>query len=146
MRVRCIHGYFIFNETSPGDVARFKDRYGLTLVAKDDYFTFEQLKDAPDYSFEGEKYLDADSIETFEGNPWDVMRENEIVYDFNTGVVKPIASVVSSANLQMAGSYWIAPGLVLPGATDKNNRRVSDYNCFIIWETNSFRYTQVKYE
>ena len=67
MKIKCLHGYFIFEETKLGQVSHFMSLFGLGLVPKQDYYTFTDLEDAPDYSVIGGDYLGAVATKTFEG-------------------------------------------------------------------------------
>lgn len=115
MKLDCIHGYFIFNETKSGQISDFMSLTGLTLVKKDTYYTFEFLQDAKKHSLAGLPYLGIPAITTFEGNIWDVFEANEFVYDFTLDLVRPILSVVQKTKISLAGNRFVSNGLILPG-------------------------------
>lgn len=146
MRIKCIHGYFKFEESEPGDVSAFASRFGLDLVRKDDYFTFEDLEDAPDYAIAGGLYLLAPVISTYEGNPWEIMRENLLVYNFALGLVVPILSVITLAQVRTAGNYFISSGMLMPGSLTDEGKRVTDYAAHFSFRDFQFRYSEITYE
>lgn len=144
MQIRCIHGYFIFREQRAGEISDFMSLFeGLELVAKDDYFTFAALVDAPSHSIEGGEVLGVTAIKTFEGKPWEVMRENELVYNFNSGLVVPIDTITRRVELVKAPNYFLSPGLILPGSVTDDGSRVTDYAAWYLFDTNKFKYSEV---
>ena len=145
MQIRCIAGFFQFRETSAGEISRLNSFFGFDLVAKDDYFTFSFLKDAPEYAIVGGEYLGAEVSKTFEGEPWDVMRENEIVYDFLNDEMVPISSILRSVEIIPAGNYFVSQGLILPGSVTDGGLRVRDYAAWFSFEAMRFRYSEVFY-
>lgn len=145
MKVKCIHGYFIFDEILVGEISDFSSRYGLTIVPSYDHFTFEFLEDAPKYSIEGGEYLGATAIATFEGEPWEVMRANGLVYDFTSGAVVPISTITQRASVNAAGRYYISNGLIIPGSLTDEGERVTDYSAHYSNAQLNFRYSEVTY-
>ncbi len=148
MRVRCLHGYFMFEESRAGDLSRFQSLYGFSFAPKDTYYTFEHLFEAEDYSIKGVPYMDTldIAIDTYQGKPWDVMRANKLVYDFSTDSIKPIASVVTFAKLYTANNYFFSEGLLLPGSINSAGQRVTDYTAYFVHDALKFRYTEVLYD
>jgi hypothetical protein len=145
MKVKCLHGYFIFTETVPGQVSDFISRTGLRLTPKEWYYTFEDLENAPRYSIQGKIILDSIAIKTFEGNPWEVFQENNLIYDFNKGLVVPIATIINPIKLEAAGNRFIASGLILPGSLTQLNRKVKNYSAWFSRTTYRWLYSEVEY-
>jgi hypothetical protein len=146
MKVRCLHGYFIFEETEPAQLSEFASLFGLDFALKDGYYTFSDLLDAPEYSIVGGLFLGAPTTKTFEGRPWEVMRENELVYDFNLGKVKPIATETNVIQIDTAANYFLSNGMILAGSITQNGDKVRDYDGFYQRRTGKFKYSQVGYE
>lgn len=146
MRIRCLHGYFIFQELKAGQVSEFINLFGFSLSAKDDYFTFDFLLGAPDYSLILKPYLGVPATATFEGRPWEVMRENGLIYDFDLNIVKPILSVTQFFQIETAANYFISNGLILPGSVTADGSRVKDYSAWFSFSNSTFRYSEVSYE
>lgn len=146
MRIKCLHGYFIFTETKVGQVSNFMARYDLDLVPKDDYFTFSALEDAPSYSLIGLPYLGVPAIANYEGRPWEVMRANGFVYSFALGLVVPIESVSQLVGVRAAGNRFVSPGLILPGSVTDDGSRVTDYAAWFSRDTLRFNYSEVEFE
>jgi hypothetical protein len=145
MKVECIHGYFKFSETSPGQISHFISQFGLEIERSGDHFTFADLVDAPDYSIVGGTFLGAPCTVTTEGNPWDVMRANGLVYDFVLGFVRPIDSITQAAGIDQAGNYYVSTGMLLPGSVMDGGLRVTDYAAFFLRDRNNFKYSEVIY-
>lgn len=143
MKINCLHGYFIFHEESIGEVSDFISMYGLPLVFKDDHFTFEFLADAPEVAIKSGTYLNAIATKTFAGKPWEIMRENQLVYDFDKDLLVPLNSITTRAPLYAAGKYFVSPGLILPGSLTDKGARVTEYAAWFSKESMRFRYSEV---
>lgn len=143
MKIKCMHGFFLFEEQRPGEASEFSSLFGLELEPFDNYFTFAPLAEAPDFALAGLPYLEATTTKTFAGRPWDVMRENNLVYNFNTGLVVPITSITQAVKLSLAGTYWVSPGLILPGSLTDEGTRVTDYAAWFSKGIMEFKYSEV---
>ena len=148
MKIKCLHGYFKLEEQHPGEASEFSSLFGLELEPVDNYFTFAPLAEAPDFSIVGLAYLGAVTTKTFAGRPWDVMRENNLVYNFNTGLVVPIASITQVVKLSLAGTYWVSPGLILPGSLTDEGTRVTEYAAWFSKSKGAsiFKYSEVTFD
>jgi hypothetical protein len=145
LRVRCLHGYFIFQELRPGQISDFMYWSGISLVSKDDYYTFPFIKDAPNFSLPLLPVLGVPATHMFEGQPWDVFRENGLVFDFTKNLVVPILSVVKVVSIAQAGNKFISPGLILPGSLTDEGKRVTDYAAWFSRDRLSWTYSEVSY-
>lgn len=146
MKIRCLHGYFIFEETKAGQVSDFMSLFDLALVADGRAFTFAALADAPSYSIAGGLYLGALATKTFEGDPWEVMEANGLVYNFSSEVVQPIALITQQLQVDSSNNYFVSPGLILPGSIATDGSRVTDYAAFYVKEVSQFKYSEISYE
>lgn len=145
MKIKCLHGYFIFEEVKVGQISEFMSLTGLELVPVDNYFTFSFLSDAPQYSILLSPYLGIPAIKTFEGKPWEVMRENKLVYNFNLGLVVPLLSVVNLISVQAAQHYYMSDGLIMPGSLTDRGKRVTDYSAWFSIDSMRYKYTEITY-
>ena len=145
MKIRCVDGYFMFREQRVGEISDFISLFKLDLVSKEDYFTFAVLADAPNYALAGAPYLNATAIKTFAGRPWEVMRENDLVYNFETGKLVPLLSVTRMVQIDVAGNYLFSQGLILPGSMNKAGQHLTDYVGWFSKETMKFKYSEVTY-
>ncbi len=143
MKIKCLHGYFLFDEDRAGELSDFMRVYGFDIVLENRHYTFSFLKDAPRYSILGGTYLGAPAIKTFEGEPWDIMRQNKLVYDFTLDAVIPIASVTQLIKLKSAGNYYLTSGLIIPGSITDDGSRVKEYAASYI---DTFTYSEVSLE
>lgn len=145
MKVKCLHGFFIFEETKVGQVSDFMSLTGLSLVPWRNAYTFEDLADAPDFSLAGKTMLGVAALATFAGEPWEVFEANGFAYNFDTGLVVPIASVVQEVSIQLAGNRYISNGLILPGSLTAEGDRVKDYSAWFSRDTLRWLYSEVGY-
>lgn len=145
MKIKCLHGYFIFEETRIGQVSDFMSYTGFRLEPIDGYYTFEALVDAPYYSLEGKNILNFTADVSHEGMPWDVFEANEVVYDFKLDEIKKISSVTQVTKVKKAGNRFLSPGLILPGSLTKEGNRVRDYSAWFSRDRLTFLYSMVNY-
>lgn len=145
MRVKCLHGFFIFEETKVGQVSDFMSLTGLSLVPWRNAYTFEDLQDAPDISLAGAQVLDAVATANFAGEPWEIFEVNELVYDFTRRLVVPIATITQSVVIQLAGNRYLSNGLILPGSLTDDGDRVKDYSAWFSRDTLRWLYSEVEY-
>ncbi len=117
--------------------------FGLELVAFRDFMTFAPIATAESYSLKGKSYLGSTALKTYEGEPWEIMRANTMIYDFNKGVTKQISTVSEKLFLQSASQFYISNGLIVPGSLRDDGKRVTDYSARFLWDSNSFRYSEV---
>ncbi len=146
MRITCVHGYFKFEEQKAGQIAHLAELFGFSFSFVSDYFTFEFLADAKNYSILGNEYLGVPATKTFEGKPEDVMRENGLVYDFDKGFVRPITSIVQPIRLVSNSRYFLSTGLILPGSVREDGSRVTDYSAWFSFDTVKFKYSEIDSE
>jgi hypothetical protein len=146
VRLNSLHGYYIFREDEPGEIADFMQLTSFRLVQKDDYFTFEFLGDAKNYSILGGLYLGAVATKSFEGTPWKVMRENGLVYDFTLNLVVPIQAVLQKASITQGIRYYLSSAMLLSGSITDDGSRVKDYAAFFDFDQGTFKYSEVSFE
>lgn len=145
MKILCHHGYFLFEEESPGEIGRFSSIYDVTLsgLPGTSSYTFESLLDAEEYSLAGKDYLNLAATETFEGSPGEILEANGFVYDLNLELLVPLLSIVSMVTLQTSDFYYVSNSLIQPGSMLANGERVLDYKASLDLKTSIFRYTEV---
>lgn len=145
MRIKCLHGYFIFEETKVGQISDFMSRYGFSLVPVGTYYTFEAIAETPRHSIAGKTIFGIPALQTFEGEPWEVFEANEIAYNFSLGLVLPMSSMFQVTRIEKSGNKFISPGLLLPGSTTEGGQRVRDYTAWYSRDTLKFLYSEVVY-
>lgn len=145
MKARCLHGYFLFEETKPGQISDFASRFGLSIVPRGTYFTFEALAEAPRYSIQGAPLLNLTATKTYEGEPWEVFEANGFVFDFDSNLLKPLLSVTQLVQIKTVGNKFISSGLILPGSLTDEGQRVKDYAAHYSKETLRWLYSEVSY-
>lgn len=144
MKIKCLHGFFIFEETSIGQVSDFVRRFGFSIVPYAGRYTFESIAEAPNYSIKGKTILGNVALKNFEGEPWEVFEKNELVYDFLNDIVVPISSIIQETQVIQAGNRFVSPGLILPGSSTDAGR-VKDYSAWYSRDTLRFLYSEVSY-
>jgi hypothetical protein len=145
MHIRCQHGFFKFTETKIGQISEFMSWSGLTLVPKNDFYTFEFLEETPNFSIAGLDLLGIPAVATFAGEPWEVFEANGFVYDFNADLLKPIETVLTKTKIVQAGDKFISQGLIMPGSLTDSGDRVKDYAAWFSMPKGTFKYSEVTY-
>lgn len=147
MRVLCRHGHFSFYPRDEAEVFRFSSFYEETLVRDRDFYTFEFLKDAPKYSIKGKPFLGLPAQVTFEGEPWEVMRENGFVYNLALGLVVLKAAVTLIVNPQVSEGFFLAESpLIQPGSRTFTGQQILSYDAEYLGDTSQLRVFEVEYE
>lgn len=146
MKVDCLHGYFKFEETASGQLSRFMSLFGFEIERSGDHYTFADLVDAPDYSIVGGTFLNCPTTKNFEGKPWEVMRENGLVYSMQLGIVVPILTIISPISVARTGNYFVTTGMIQPGSVTEDGSRVTEYAAFFVQDRGNFKYSEISYE
>lgn len=128
MRVLCRHGHLAFYPRRASDVARYIRFFETEMERLEDFYTFPELVEAEHFSIAGRSYLGLVATVTFEGRPWDVMRENGFVFDVTKRKLVRLASVSLTVELPLSDHYYIAPPLVQPGSRDRSGRKILSYD------------------
>lgn len=125
MRVLVRHGHFAFFPDGASDVARFNAIQGVELERDGSFYTFPDLVGLADYSIAGNAYGSGVATKTFEGKPWEIMRENDLVYSIALEQLVPKSSIVTLASIKLVTFYFVSgttlvqPGSILPESNDK---------------------------
>lgn len=143
MRIECRHGYFKFKETRVGELANFVNTFGFAISLSGDHFTFDSLVDAPKYSIEGQKYLGAMATKTFEGEPGEILRANNLIYNFVEDEVVLKSTITNFVEINNVGGYFVSTGFILPGSVTDDGSRVTDYLAWYLPSLNRFYYSEV---
>lgn len=145
MKIKCLHGFFIFEEIRVGQVSDFVSRFGFKITPYSGRYTFDTLVPAPMHSLKGKAVLGNVALKNFEGEPWEVFEQNKLIYDFSKDLVVPIASIIQKVSIDQAGNRFISPGLILPGSTTDGGQRVKGYSAWYSRDTLRFTYSEVAY-
>lgn len=140
-----MHGFFIFSETTVGQISDFMSLTQIELVPFGKAFTFKALEAAPSFSLAGGDLLGTPATKTFEGEPWEVFEANGVVYDFTKGLMVPITSVVNTVKIELAGNRYLSAGLILPGSLTDEGDRVRDYSAWYLPSRGRWLYSEVGY-
>lgn len=145
MKIKCLHGYYIFTEENVGEISDFMALTNLKIVPREEYFTFDKIKSAPQYSLIGKPISGLNAIKSSQGNPWYVFEKNGFVYDFIIDQMRPIQSLENIVDINKAGNRFYANGLILAGSVNQFGLRVKNYSGFYSRSTGTFLYSEVTY-
>lgn len=146
MKIKCVHGYFEFEESNVGEVSDFISMFGLPLVRVGDRFTFEDLAEAPNFSIEGKEYLTGIATADFAGERGEVFKANGFVYDWDKGLIVPINQITQVVTIYQAGRFFTTlHGLLKPGSVTQKGDRVESYMAWYSNDRNRFRYSEITY-
>ncbi len=144
MKINCLHGFYQFIEEDAGDISNFSGLFGFDMVFEKGYYTYSFLSGAPRYAIKGSTYLGAPVTKTFEGDPWDIMRENDLIYDFTNDEVVPISTITTKVQIDSAADYYLANGMILPGSITADGTRVKEYAAHYSFATGRIKYSGVE--
>jgi hypothetical protein len=149
MKIVCLHGYFIVTEHAVGDIATFNSLYEQDLTAKDDHYTFSAISDVPLYSLLATPFLGNTAIQTYaDHRPWELFRKNQLVYNFLTGQVVPIASqmtYITELN-RVKPAYLQSKSLFMPGSVTTDWQQITGYVCSFDVKSSNYYYSDIFYE
>ncbi len=130
MRVVCRHGHFAFYPRKASDIYKFANSFDVELEREEDYFTFSGLVGAPKYSLAAKPYLNLlPATTTYEGAPWEVMRENDFVYNISLGLVVPKLTIIGIVELTQKGFFYVCNvPLLQPGVRTLLGRQILSYS------------------
>lgn len=147
MRVVCRHGHFAFYPRRASDIAEFSNKFDYELERENDYFTFAGLAGAENYSILGKTYLNLPALTTFEGSPWDVMRENNFVYSLALGLIIPKLAVIGVIEINPVDLYFMSDAtLIQPGLRSLLGQQILSYSGEIYLDKIQMRITEFDYE
>jgi hypothetical protein len=129
-------------ERGAGELSKFMKLYGSRIVPKEDYFTFETIQNCPNLSIEGADYLGNVATETFEGEPWEVMQANGLVYDFERDEMLPKAGVSNRVSYILTGRYYVSQGLIVPGSLTQTGDRILSFTAW--YDFTTFKYSEIQ--
>lgn len=128
-------------------MSRFSNYFDVTLKRERDYYTFDGLYGADSYSLLGKPFLNLPAIKTFEGLPWEVMKENDFVYNLTLGLIVPKLSVIGIVDLPLVGFFYRAGGsLIQPGTRTLLGRQILSYSGEFVSEGYSLNISEFAYE
>lgn len=126
MRILCRHGHLAFYPRDAEDISRFSNLFDVELVKERDFYTFQRLQGAADYSLALKPYLTLPATRTFEGDPWDLMRENNWVYHIATDLIVIKTAVTEVIQLPAIGFCFLAESpIIQPGSITEGGRILS---------------------
>ena len=145
MRIVCNHGYFFFYEDASGEVSKFNTIYGQDLVLCGNYYTFTALKNLPNYVLKGKPYGGVLATKTYKGEPYEIMRKNNLVYN---PLTKMITNKLLSGELiepKKAYNFYVLNGLITPGCYETDLRKILGFTCRVDMKELIYRYTGFNY-
>lgn len=146
MRLIVKNGYYKFYPTFVGEVKLWENKTGIRLYPCRDFWTFESLKNFPNFSFKGQPlYGDFSGIVNFAGLPEIVMAKNKLTYNVKKGTITQRAEIVQ--NLDYAsGAYMTFPVLPQCFALDHDKEVVTGLEAFIDVRLGMYKVERLFYE
>lgn len=147
MKVICQSGFLKFYPKTSSEISDFNTYFSKELVRNGDHWTFPALAAFPDYSIKGTALAELIAIETIEGEPWEVMQANRLVYDLDLDAIVPKETIVSEVSLPQTGSFYTADvPLIQPGAFVAFGSQVMSYHADLFLGINELRVLSFGYE
>lgn len=129
MRVLCRFGHFAFFPNDSREVGRFISIFGKELVRAGDFYTFPLLAGLGDFCLVEKPYGGVEAKVSYEGTPWEIMRENSWVYSIADAELVEKTSILSTFKPQLVNYFYIAnTPLVQPGSIGPQSLRVDSYD------------------
>ena len=147
MRVLCRSGHYSFYPRNERDISRFCSFYKIELVLDNDHYTFEALKDLETYSIRGNLYSNALATKTVEGQPWEVMKANDLVYSIFLDNLVPKFTITIVAEIKQGNFYYISTsGLLQSGSLNKFGKRLMSFDAEYYFDIHKLRIMDITYE
>jgi len=126
----------------------FADYFGVDLVSDRDFFTFPLLKGAPTLSIQGAQYLGATAIKTYSGHPWEVMKQNNLVYNLSTKTMVQKSTISTLIQPERVDYYFMAQTkLVQAGSKHKaSGQQILSFDSEFVQDYFQLRLSEFKYE
>lgn len=93
MRVKCLHGFYIFTPETVTDRAFFGAETGHKLVKSVYGWTFTGLAALLTFALKGQPYGGQTATVNYCGYPWDIMQANGWVYDIQKGALLRLSEI-----------------------------------------------------
>lgn len=146
MRILCRHGHFAFYPKDEIDISRFGNIFEEEFIRVNDFYTFAFLEDVPNYSLIGKTFMGLPATVTFEGNSWDVMKENGFVYNVALKLVVPKTTIGTVITLEPSDDFFtIENPLIQPGSRNTQGQQLMSYDAQFIRSSSQLRVTEVQY-
>jgi hypothetical protein len=146
MRVLARHGHLAFYESYAGEISKFMEFYETELVRDGAFYTFPLLKNAPKFSIQGLPYLGLPATKTFEGEPWDVLRENEFVYNIGKGILAPKSSIVNTFSLDRSDYFYSSDGPLIQPGSWLEGQQILSFDASYVEDFVELRISEIDYE
>ncbi len=128
MKISCEHGYYSFWPQKEEDLFLFTNYLGITLVKKDDYYTYPLLADLPNYVILPSLYGLFPSDKTFEGTPKEIMKELGLVYNIATGTLVKKEAITISGDLIKLARNWMSERSMIQSGMILGSGRLLSYD------------------
>ncbi len=99
MKVDCINGFYKFTPDNVGEMRIWQDYNGIELANCGDFMTFEHLAKMPNYSFINGTIDNNQLIVNYAGEKSEVLKRNNLVYDWEKDIIVPKNSITASLNV-----------------------------------------------
>lgn len=128
MRINCDHGYYSFYPEKQQDLALFLELFSIELVFNKDHYTYELLKNLPDYVISPAPYGLFPTTKCFEGTPQQIMKEFDLVYDISKKMLVPTQSIAYSGRIKTLQRNWISETAMIQAGTIIGTGRIKSFD------------------
>ena len=147
MKIVCEHGFYKFYPSSRSEVYDWNTLFPDNKIFHErDYYTFEALLEAPDYSIAGLPFMGIVALATVEGRIEDIFRENGFCYDFLIdGVSLILSKAIPALGITFSRDCGVASFLLQAGAVVKL-RPTTGFVCFWNFDNRQFYHSEFFYD
>ena len=146
MIIECLNGYYKFFPRSSNELSKFSNLFSISITRVDDYYTFEYLKDALNYSIEGKNYLNLTASKTCEGEIKDVFRLNNFVFDYVSNSLVLKSQIEDALMLKQGTFHFVSDKLYRAGSLYPSGEKLTGFGCMFNFENRMFNYYWFSYE
>lgn len=147
MRLICEKGFYKFFPDYIGEVKLWENKNGIKLYESRDFFTFQDLKNFPNYSFKGQKvFNDIKASSNYAGKPEDVLAKNGLTYNIKTATITQRADALIQRLDYVNGAYLTFPSMPQAFALDKDLQPITGFSGFVDVKLGTYKVERLFYE
>lgn len=129
MRILCRHGHYAFYPEGPRELGRLAENFSLDFLPERDYFTFAKLAGLETYSIKGKPYGNfLPATKTYQGLPWEVMRENGFVWSLALKTLVPKSTIVTVAKPSPLAWAWQSQTMFFQAGSLVSGERIVSFD------------------
>lgn len=147
MRLICENGFYKFFPDYIGEVKLFENKNGIKLYNCRDFFTFEALKNFPNYSLKGQPLIGNISASVnYAGLPEEVLAKNKLTFNLKTATITPRAEAMVQKLDYVSGAYMTFPSMPQAFALDLDLQTITGFSGFMDVKLRTYKIERLFYE